>query len=163
MSEIKWDDRDGYYFVSNKGVEYDLEQGSAIKGVTSSDIIYVTVRSDSSTDEIAGDLEYLFVGWFFGASCLESPDYKKDAIDILNRITSNWEEKHKEIVEYLVKKNEEKKKKKYKVFAKVTTYNYLEVEAKDEEEARQIAEDADGGEFTECPDADWEITSVILE
>ena len=51
--------------------------------------------------------------------------------------------------------------KKYRVWAKMTSYCYLEVEAENEAEARSIAEDTDGGEFdsVDC-DGNWEITEA---
>lgn len=39
--------------------------------------------------------------------------------------------------------------KKYKVMAVMTSYVYLTVEAKNKEEAYDIADDTDGGEFVE--------------
>ena len=41
------------------------------------------------------------------------------------------------------------KKKKFRVCATMTSYLYIDVEAKDEDEAYDIASDTDGGEFIE--------------
>ena len=49
-------------------------------------------------------------------------------------------------------------KKKFRVFAEMTAISYLDVEAETEEEAREIAEETDGGAFTPTEDGDWEIT-----
>jgi len=54
---------------------------------------------------------------------------------------------------------------KYKVIAKTTFYSYLMVDAKDEDEAWQIARNTDGGDFTPfdqgiVQSGDWEIYSV---
>lgn len=54
------------------------------------------------------------------------------------------------------------KTKKYRVFARCVTALFIDVEASTRAEALQIAEEADGGDFTECPDADWEITEATL-
>ena len=53
----------------------------------------------------------------------------------------------------------------YRVWAKVTSYVYLDVEAESPEKAREIAEEADGGEFSrpKIDDGDWEIMSGIEE
>lgn len=40
-----------------------------------------------------------------------------------------------------------KKKKIFRVYAKVVTYSYLDVEADDKDEAEEIAENTDGGDF----------------
>lgn len=53
-------------------------------------------------------------------------------------------------------------KAKYRVWAKMTTYSYIEVEAGSESEAISIAEDTDGGEFITSDDGDWEITEAEL-
>ena len=52
--------------------------------------------------------------------------------------------------------------KKYKVMAVMTSYVYLTVEAKNKEEAYDIADDTDGGEFVEeSPfDGSWEIQHI---
>lgn len=52
---------------------------------------------------------------------------------------------------------------KFRVWAKMTTYSYLEVEADSEEEAEMIAEETDGGEFIPTDDGDWEITGDTEE
>ena len=50
-------------------------------------------------------------------------------------------------------------KQKYRVWAKITDYAYLDVEAESAEEAEKIARETDGGEFTsDGKYGDWEIT-----
>lgn len=54
---------------------------------------------------------------------------------------------------------------KYKVIAKTVFYSYLMVDAKDEDEAWQIARDTDGGDFTPfdqgiVQSGDWQIDSI---
>ena len=51
----------------------------------------------------------------------------------------------------------------YLVKAKMTTYLLIEVMAENEQEAWEIAEDTDGGDFTEIPyTGGWDITDVSL-
>lgn len=45
----------------------------------------------------------------------------------------------------------------YRVWAKMTNYCYLDVEADTIDEAEEIAEDADGGDFINSDEGDWEI------
>lgn len=45
----------------------------------------------------------------------------------------------------------------YRVWAKMTTYCYIDVEAEDEDAALEFAEDADGGDFINSDTGDWEI------
>lgn len=49
------------------------------------------------------------------------------------------------------------KKKTYRVWAKVTSYCYLDVEASSEDEAFAIADDTDGGDFIPCDDGEFEV------
>jgi len=57
---------------------------------------------------------------------------------------------------------------KYKVFAKMTTYLYVHVDANNYEEAMKIASDIDGGQFIPLnqgivESGDWEITDAHIE
>lgn len=58
-------------------------------------------------------------------------------------------------------------KKKYRVWAKMTSYSYLDVEAKSEDEAINIANETDGGEFipttSEDSAGDWKILPDVKE
>lgn len=52
----------------------------------------------------------------------------------------------------------------YRVWAKMTSYCYLDVEAASVEDALAFAEDADGGDFIEDPvSGDWEILTDEVE
>lgn len=46
---------------------------------------------------------------------------------------------------------------KYRVWAKMTSYAYLDVEADCVDEAETIANNTDGGEFISTEDGDWEV------
>lgn len=49
---------------------------------------------------------------------------------------------------------------KFRVHATCASFVYLDVEAETEADAREIAENADGGEFTDTPYGDWSIDCV---
>ena len=51
---------------------------------------------------------------------------------------------------------------KYRVFAKITSYAHLDVEAETVEKAKEIAENTDGGEFIDTGDGGWEIDEAVL-
>lgn len=52
-------------------------------------------------------------------------------------------------------------KRKFRVFAEAVTDSYVDIEAYDEQEARDIAENMDGADFIICDNAgDWRITTV---
>ena len=52
---------------------------------------------------------------------------------------------------------------KYRVMYKSTEYVYIDVEADSIEEAKEIAENTDGGEFSDDGVGDWEYDSVMDE
>ena len=47
---------------------------------------------------------------------------------------------------------------KYRVWAESISYVYLDVDAESEDESREIAEEADGGEFECSAFGDWFVT-----
>ena len=49
---------------------------------------------------------------------------------------------------------------KFRVWAECVSYVYLDVEADDEYQAKEIAEEADGGEFEPTPWGDWKMRTV---
>ena len=49
----------------------------------------------------------------------------------------------------------------YKILASYTVYCHLIVEADNIDEARQMAYDADGGDFSSSENGDWNIDDVI--
>lgn len=58
--------------------------------------------------------------------------------------------------------------KRYKVFAKMTTYLYVHVDAESEDDAIDIAKNMDGGDFIPInqgivAEGDWQITDAHLE
>ena len=52
-------------------------------------------------------------------------------------------------------------KKTYRVWAIASTHCYIDIEAEDEDKAKDIANDADGGDFVSTAYGDWEITDAI--
>ena len=61
-------------------------------------------------------------------------------------------------------KEPEKRKKRYKARATMTTYAYAIIEAENEADALQMAEELDGGEYiTDDDDGDWEVNIVGME
>ena len=61
-------DRDGYEFISDKGIKYDLLEGVSIRGNTSSDIVFIMLSFDEELTEKVDNDE--FVGYLYGAEFL---------------------------------------------------------------------------------------------
>ena len=53
--------------------------------------------------------------------------------------------------------------KKYKVWVKMTEYLWTEVEANSSDEAEEIADGLDGGDFTGIDDCSWDICYDLTE
>ena len=51
--------------------------------------------------------------------------------------------------------------KKYRIHASYTVYCSLEVDAENADEAREMAQEADGGDFDSDEHGDWNIDDVI--
>jgi hypothetical protein len=51
--------------------------------------------------------------------------------------------------------------KKYRIHASYTVYCSLEVDAENADEAREMAQEADGGDFDSDEHGDWNIDNVI--
>jgi hypothetical protein len=49
----------------------------------------------------------------------------------------------------------------YKILASYTTYCHLEIEAENEDEAREMGYQADGGDFDISEYGDWNIDDVV--
>ena len=56
--------------------------------------------------------------------------------------------------------NNSNKMKKFRVYVESTSDYYIDVQAKNQEEAKEIAENTDGGEFIENGLGSWDITSA---
>lgn len=93
-------ERNGYEYESDRGIKYSLYEGKSIKGETSSDVVFVMLDSAMELDEVLGDMDYMYVGWFFGAGVITDESFVNSAIDILDHITKEYEDKHPEVVEY---------------------------------------------------------------
>jgi len=59
----------------------------------------------------------------------------------------------------------DKKKKKFRVLATITSYLYLDVEAYDKDDAYDIAVDTDGGDFIEedAFNGGWDVNGDTIE
>lgn len=60
------------------------------------------------------------------------------------------------------RKEKEIMKKTYRVWAEMVTHCYIDIEAESEAEAKNIAEETDGGEFIPCHEkGSWDVTGEI--
>lgn len=97
----------GYRIKSDNGIYYELYEGMTIGAEKryTSDMIYIMLddydKYDKQLEE--KDLERVhFVGWTFGCSMLDDPNFKEEMKDILSSIIGDWEKKNPEIINTLL-------------------------------------------------------------
>lgn len=108
MYKIIFDDRDGFTYISNNGIAYDLSEGFSLGGESTTDICFVTL---SSVDYSGNS----FVGYMYGAAFLKDALSKKITgledelteanMAPLHKMIANYEASHPEILELLRKEN----------------------------------------------------------
>lgn len=151
MGKLKFDDRDGYSFISDNGVKYDLLEGISLKGETTSDIVFVMLAYNEELCEYLGNnrLSDEFLGYFCGAAFVGEND--KDSIHYIEKYVAEFEKKHPEIVEFY-----KPKKKKYRITIEARSVGYVEVEAENKDKAIELSQiiesekiDWDDGEYSD--------------
>lgn len=108
MGKITYDPEDGFGFISDNGVEYELLEGESLGGNTTSDIIFIMVKDqfDENGNNVF-EVGHLFVEWLFGAELLtrEGTKYHHQIISSLDGFTERHEKEHPYIVDYFKRKN----------------------------------------------------------
>lgn len=128
----------------NNLYEYFKEQGQTDPGYC------VTIEFDET-----GTAEEV-VGYYI---CNEGDDALKAWYGNTEHLKENGNfDKQDEEVEAILKSLY--KTKKYRVYANSISQVYLDVYADSEEEAKEIADKADGGDYTPTPYGSWEITET---
>lgn len=130
MGKLVYDDRNGYDYISDNGVKYDLLEGKSLGGKTTSDIIYIHLGYNEGLFE---NIIYKhneiseFVGWFYGASFVIDKEHQDEYIKYIDEMVKEYEEKYPEIVKYF------KPEKEYEIcFEK---YGKYKIKATSEDEA----------------------------
>lgn len=100
MGKIIHDEQNGYEFISDRGIKYSLYEGKSIDGNVTSDMVFVMCDTESDLDDAIGNLDYIYVGWFFGASCMKDDGFRIDAQNIINNMVNKYEDTHPQVVNY---------------------------------------------------------------
>lgn len=87
-------ERDGYAYVSPKGIRYSLYEGESIKGETFPDICFI--MNDNCLD--SQHYKYMFVDWFWGIHYSNILD-NKAVLDIIYKKVAEYEKNNKDIIE----------------------------------------------------------------
>ena len=105
MGKLLYDEKNGYTYVSNNGVKYDLLEGMSFHGTLTSEIIFIMLHVDSDLYDnlniVNIDVGQELVYWFYGAYAKQDDKWFLDSIE--DEI-SKYENKHPELVKYYKKK-----------------------------------------------------------
>ena len=82
-------DKDGYEFISNKGIKYELLEGISYKGTSTSDRLFILLSFDEELIEKVNHQDY--VGYIFGAEFVER--YTDEYIEIIDKMVNKYEKK----------------------------------------------------------------------
>ena len=99
MGKLIYDEINGYDYISDNGVKYDLLEGKSFGGETTSDILYINLSYDEELFENISGIDIL-AGWFCGATYVAFHGHQGDSIEEIEEIVKDYEEKYPEIVEY---------------------------------------------------------------
>lgn len=95
MGHYNYTERNGYEYVSENEIVYDLLEGKSLMGETTSDMIFMIFQD---SDAVFNGVEY--VGFVYGATLMNKTNYRDDALETLDRYAEEFEKEHPEIVEY---------------------------------------------------------------
>lgn len=98
MGRLIYDETNGYQFVSDNGVLYDLLEGKSLKGATTSDIVFVMFNY-RDYDDYAENPDDLFVGFFYGADFVKERVYDDENISFLDYLTEEYEKKNPNVIQ----------------------------------------------------------------
>ena len=98
MGQLIHDERDGYRFISENGIDYDLLEGQSLNGETTSDILFIMLRDEQAY--FGGDT--LMVGWMYGATLVQ--EHEDEYTKSIEEMVDSYEEKNLEVVKFYGKK-----------------------------------------------------------
>lgn len=107
MGKMVFDERNGYSYISENGIKYDLLEGMSYQGKSTSDILFIMLAYETDffeTMDIYASNE--LVGWFMGASTY-MPE-SEEIVSLVDEIVRAYEKKHPEYVEYYKNKKQNK-------------------------------------------------------
>ena len=96
MGKLVYDKRNGYSYVSDNGIKYNLLEGMSYQGNSTSDILFIMLDYGNNLSDLVDANDFL-VGWFYGVG---------DCVDenFISRYVNLYETKHPEIVNCFKKK-----------------------------------------------------------
>lgn len=91
-----YDNDNALSYRSKNGVKYDLLEGVAISNAihpATSDILFIVRAYESDYPEYEGRIDP-FVGYTYGATFIENPEYCAEYRDLVEKLVAEYEEKN---------------------------------------------------------------------
>jgi len=98
MGKYIYTEKDGYDYISDTGLVYELLEGKSVFGESTSDIMFMIF---SDKDAVFNGIEY--VGFVYGATFMNDESFRNEVLETLNRYANDYEKEHPEVVEYYSK------------------------------------------------------------
>ena len=95
MAYLDYTKTEGYKYISDTGIVYDLLEGKCLEGTATSDMIFM-IMSDG--DAVFNGIEY--IGFVYGATLIEEKESRKEIMEMLTEYAKDYEQEHPEVVKY---------------------------------------------------------------
>ena len=114
MSKILHDEKEGYSFVSDNNIIYDLLEGKSLGGLTTSDIVFIMLSLANFDDEEYDNGTYdeftdtygeinKCVAWFYGAEFVNDEQF--DFLRECEHYVNDFEKKNPEMIRFIINKD----------------------------------------------------------
>lgn len=114
MSKILHDEKEGYSFVSDNNIIYDLLEGKSLGGSTTSDIVFIMLSFANFDDEDFDGTTYndftdtygeanKYVAWFYGAGLVNNEQF--DFFGECEHCVNDFEMNNPEMIRFIIDKN----------------------------------------------------------
>ena len=114
MGKILHDKKEGYSFVSDNNIIYDLLEGKSLGGSTTSDIVFVMLSNanfnyDEYDNEVYDEFTDAYgeinkcAAWFYGAGFVDNEHF--DFLGNCERYVNDFEKENSEMIRFIIDKD----------------------------------------------------------
>ena len=114
MGKILYDEKDGYSFVSDNNIIYDLLEGKSLGGLTTSDIVFIMLSFANFDNEDFDGTTYTdftdtygevnkYVAWFYGAGLVNNEQF--DFLGECEHCVNDFEMNNPEMIRFIIDKD----------------------------------------------------------
>ena len=114
MGKILHDEKEGYSFVSDNNIIYDLLEGKTLGGLATSDIVFIMLsNANFDSEDFDGTTYTEFtdtygeinknVAWFYGATLIDDKQF--DFLGECEYHVNDFEKKNYEMIKFIINKD----------------------------------------------------------